>query len=186
MTIIEQQKAAKEFAEEWKDKGDEKQHCQKFWISLLRDVLGVEKPEKYIDFEKKVKVQNASVYHFGILTSCVHMAWMRAVCGRLETRYCYSIGVVYNNFPWPNPTDEQKSKIEKTAQAILDARSKYPDASLADMYGSDMYLFPDLCKAHEANDKAVMQAYGFRQNLEETEIVEELFKMYERLAKESS
>ena len=131
-------------------------------------------------------VPNATLYHFGILTSSVHNAWMRAVCGRLETRYRYSIGVVYNNFPWPNPTDEQKSKIEKTAQAILDARSKYPDASLADMYGSDMYLFQELCKAHEANDKAVMQAYGFKQSLEETEIVEELFKMYERLSKESS
>jgi hypothetical protein len=147
--------------------------------------IGFMPPEVMCSNRVKIS-QNASVYHFGILTSCVHMAWMRAVCGRLETRYCYSIGVVYNNFPWPNPTEEQKSKIEKTAQAILDARSKYPDSSLADMYGADMYLFQELCKAHEANDKAVMQAYGFRQNLEESEIVAELFKIYEELTKKVS
>ncbi|MEE3313503.1 MAG: DNA methyltransferase [Treponema sp.] len=147
--------------------------------------IGFMPPEVMCSNRVKIS-QNASVYHFGILTSCVHMAWMRAVCGRLETRYCYSIGVVYNNFPWPNPTDEQKSKIEKTAQAILDARSKYPDSSLADMYGADMYLFPELRKAHEANDKAVIQAYGFRQNLEESEIVAELFKIYEELTKKAS
>ena len=128
----------------------------------------------------------ASLYHFGVLTSNVHMAWMRAVCGRLETRYRYSKNIVYNNFPWPKVTDEQKARIEKTAQAILDARAKYPDSSLADMYGTDMYIFQELSKAHEANDKAVMQAYGFKQILEESEIVAELFKIYEELTKKVS
>ena len=79
-------------------------------------------------------IPNATLYHFGILTSNVHMAWMRAVCGRLKSDYRYSKDVVYNNFPWPAPTDEQKSRIEQTAQAILDARELYPDCSLADLY----------------------------------------------------
>ena len=101
----------------------------------------------------------------------------------MKSDYQYSGTIVYNNFPWPNPTDEQKTKIEKTAQAILDARKKYPEASLADMYGADMYLFSELCKAHEANDKAVMQTYGFKGDWDESEIVSELFKMYEKIIK---
>lgn len=124
----------------------------------------------------------AELYHFGVLTSNVHMAWMRTVCGRLETRYRYSKDVVYNNFPWPTPTPEQKQRIEQTAQAILDARAKYPEASLADLYGEYMYLYPELLKAHQANDKAVMQAYGFWGKLNsETECVAELMKMYQEL-----
>ncbi|MBQ4555813.1 MAG: class I SAM-dependent DNA methyltransferase [Spirochaetaceae bacterium] len=124
---------------------------------------------------------NATLYHFGILTSSVHMAWMRVVCGRLETRYRYSKDIVYNNFPWCNPTDEQRAKIEKTAQAILDARAKYPDCSLAQLYGENAFLFSELVKAHQANDRAVMEAYGFSKDMTESEIVAELFKMYEKL-----
>lgn len=127
-------------------------------------------------------IPNATLFHFGILTSSVHMAWMRAVCGRLKSDYRYSKDIVYNNFVWCSPTDEQKLKIEKTAQAILDARAKYSDSSLADLY--DETLMPaDLRKAHEANDNAVMQAYGFDAKMTEAEIVAELFKMYERFAK---
>ena len=129
-------------------------------------------------------IPNASLYHFGVLTSNVHMAWMRAVCGRLKSDYRYSKDVVYNNFPWPTPTAEQSAKIEQTAQAILDARAKYPDCSFADLYGERMWLFPELLKAHQLNDKAVMQAYGFWGKLNtETECVAELMKMYQTLAK---
>ena len=124
---------------------------------------------------------NATLYHFGILTSSVHMAWMRVVCGRLETRYRYSKDIVYNNFPWCNSTDEQRAKIEKTAQAILDARAKYPDCSLAQLYGENAFLFSELVKTHQANDRAVMEAYGFSKDMTESEIVAELFKMYEKL-----
>ena len=130
-------------------------------------------------------IPNATLYHFGILTSNVHMAWMRAVCGRLETRYRYSKDIVYNNFPWPTPTDEQKAAIEKTAQAILDARAKYPDCSLADLY-DEVAMPPELRKAHQENDKAVMRAYGFWGKLNtESECVAELMKMYQKLTAKS-
>ena len=126
-------------------------------------------------------VSNAELYHFGILTSNVHMAWMRAVCGRLEMRYRYSSAVVYNNFPWPTPTEAQKAKIEQTAQAILDARALCPDCSLADLY-DEAVMPPELRKAHQQNDRAVMQAYGFWGKLNtETECVAELMKMYQGL-----
>ena len=128
-------------------------------------------------------VPDASLYHFGIMQSSVHMAWMRAVCGRLETRYRYSNGVVYNNFPWPTPTEEQKQKIEKTAQAILDARASNPDVCLADMYDEAMMPF-ELRKAHQDNDRAVMQAYGFdAKTMTESQCVAELFKLYNELTK---
>ncbi len=126
-------------------------------------------------------IPEASLYHFGIVTSNVHMAWMRAVCGRLEMRYRYSKDIVYNNFPWPTPTDEQKTKIEQTAQAILDARALYPDCSLADLY-DELTMPVELRKAHQANDKAVMQAYGFWGKLNtESECVAELMRMYKEL-----
>lgn len=125
-------------------------------------------------------VSNASLYMFGIMISNVHMAWMRVVCGRLKSDYRYT-PAVYNNFPWPTPTDAQKSKIEQTAQAILDARALYPDCSLADLY-DELTMPPELRKAHQANDKAVMQAYGFWGKLNtESECVEELMKMYQEL-----
>lgn len=128
-------------------------------------------------------IPKATIYHFGILESNVHMAWMRAVCGRLEMRYRYSKDVVYNNFPWPNPTEEQKSKIEKTAQAILDARALYPDSSLADLY-DELTMPVELRKAHQDNDRAVMQAYGFNiKTMTESQCVAELFQFYQELTK---
>ena len=126
-------------------------------------------------------VSNASSYHFGVLTSNVHMAWVRAVCGRIKSDYRYSKDIVYNNFPWPTPTDEQKTKIEQTAQAILDARALYPDCSLADLY-DELTMPVELRKSHQANDKAVMQAYGFWGKLNtESECVAELMRMYKEL-----
>lgn len=127
-------------------------------------------------------VPDASYYDFGILESSVHMAWMRTVAGRLEMRYRYSAKIVYNNFPWPQPTDAQKSKIEQTAQAILDARALYPDSSLADLYDS-LTMPPELRRAHRANDAAVLEAYGFPKDATEAEIVARLFKMYQELTK---
>ena len=130
-------------------------------------------------------VPDATLCLFGIMQSNVHMAWMRAVAGRLKSDYRYSKDIVYNNFPWPTPTDEQKAKIEQTAQAILDARAKYPDCSLADLY-DDLTMPPDLRKAHQENDKAVMQAYGFDwRHMTESECVAELMKLYQKLTAEA-
>ena len=127
-------------------------------------------------------ITGASIYHFGVLTSNVHMAWMRAVCGRLEMRYDYSANIVYNNFPLPTPTDEQQAKIEQTARAILDARELYPDCSLADLY-DEVTMPPELRKAHQANDRAVMPAYGFDvKTMTESNCVAELMRMYQKLA----
>ena len=125
---------------------------------------------------------NSTLYHFGVLTSNVHMAWMRAVCGRMKSDYRYSNTVVYNNFPWPTPTEEQRVKIEQTAQTILDARTLYPDASLADLY-NETTMPPELRKAHQQNDKAVMMAYGFSvKDMTESKCVAELMRMYQKLA----
>ncbi len=117
------------------------------------------------------------------MTSNVHMAWMRAVCGRLEMRYSYSNTIVYNNFPWPTPTDAQKSRIEQTAQAILDARAKYPDSSLADLYDPNLMPY-DLLQAHRENDRAVMAAYGFSTKMSESDCVAALFNLYSELTKD--
>ena len=125
-------------------------------------------------------MQGASCYHFGVITSLAHMGWMRAVGGYFGPSYNYSNTIVYNNFPWPSPTDDQKAKIESTAQAILDARALYPDSSLADLY-DDITMPVELRKTHRANDAAVMEAYGFRKDMTEPEIVAELFKMYQKL-----
>ena len=128
-------------------------------------------------------IPDASLYHFGILTSNVHMAWMRTVCGRLKSDYRYSKDIVYNNFPWPTPTDAQKAKIEQTAQAILAARALYPDCSLADLY-DEVTMPPELRKAHQQNDKAVMDAYGFWGKLNtEADCVAALMEMYAALTK---
>ena len=129
-------------------------------------------------------IPEASIYEFGILMSNVHMAWMRTVAGRLKSDYRYSKDIVYNNFPWPTPTEEQHKKIEQTAQGILDARALYPDSSLADLY--DPLTMPvELQKAHIANDKAVMQAYGFSvKDTSEADCVAALMKMYQELTKE--
>lgn len=126
---------------------------------------------------------NASLYHFGILTSNVHMAWMRTVGGYFGPSYQYSVNVVYNNFPWCNPTPEQRNAIEKTAQMILDARNLYPDSSLADLY-DELTMPPELRKAHQENDRAVMRAYGFSiKDTTESSCVAELMKMYQELVK---
>lgn len=129
-----------------------------------------------------ITIPNADLYHFGVLTSNVHMAWMRAVCGRLKSDYRYSKDVVYNNFPWPTPTEQQRVKIKQTAQEILDARVFYPDSSLADLY-DETTMPPELRKAHQNNDRAVMQAYGFKiGDMTESKCVAELMRMYQRLA----
>lgn len=126
-------------------------------------------------------VPNAELYHFGVLMSNVHMAWVRTVAGRLKSDYRYSGSVVYNNFPWPVPTDAQKAKIEQTAQAILDARALYPDSSLADLY-DELTMPPELRKAHQRNDRAVMEAYGFSvKDMTESKCVAELMKLYQKL-----
>ena len=126
-------------------------------------------------------ISNASLYHFGVLTSNVHMAWMRITAGRLGISYSYSVNIVYNNFPWCSPTNEQKAVIEQTAQMILDARALYPDSSLADLY-DELTMPPELRKAHQLNDLAVMAAYGFDKKITESECVAELMKMYQKLA----
>lgn len=133
---------------------------------------------------KLLIVLGAKLYDLGILESNVHMAWVRTVAGRLKSDYQYSSSVVYNTFPWPTPTDKQKAKIEKTAQAILDARALYPDSSLADLY--DPLTMPkELLKAHQDNDRAVMEAYGLSvKGTTESDAVAHLFKMYEKLTKE--
>lgn len=138
-------------------------------------------PPEIIPGDKLFMLQDATLYDFGILTSNVHMAWMRAVAGRLKSDYSYSNTIVYNNFPWPTPTTAQKERIEKTAQAILDARELYPESSLADLY-DELTMPVELRKAHRANDKAVMEAYGFWGRLNsEAACVAELMKLYKAL-----
>ena len=130
--------------------------------------------------DKLFTMQNATLYHFGVLTSNVHMAWMRAVCGRLKSDYSYSNTIVYNNFPWPAITPEQEAEISRTAQAILDARNLYPDCSLADLY-DEVTMPVELRRAHQANDKAVMKAYGLPVTTSESDTVAHLFQLYEEL-----
>ena len=150
--------------------------------------------------DANLMIPSATLYHFGVLTSSVHMAWMRTVCGRLEMRYRYSANIVYNNFPWPDigerGTDNGErgmttsksrsdllfdvSQITQTAQAILDARALYPDSSLADLY-DPLTMPPELRKAHAANDAAVMKAYGFAPTMTEPEIVADLMRRYQEL-----
>ena len=116
----------------------------------------------------------------------MHMSWMRTVCGRLKSDYRYSNAIVYNNFPWPTPTEAQKEKIEQTAQGILDARALYPDSSLADLY-NELTMPPELRKAHQQNDRAVMQAYGFDvKTMTESSCVAELMKMYQQLTQRTN
>lgn len=137
--------------------------------------------------DKLLIMPNANLFIFGIMMSNVHNSWVRAFAGRLKSDFTYSVNIVYNNFPWPNPTDEQKSRIEATAQAILDARSLYPNSTLSDLY-DDTFMPPELRKAHQANDKAVMAAYGFPiKNFTESDCVAALMKMYQELtAKEGN
>ena len=124
-------------------------------------------------------IPEASLYTFGILTSSMHMAWTRSVCGRLEMRYCYSAFIVYNNFPWPEPTDKLQADIEAAAQGVLDARTKFPEASLADLYDPDT-MPPELAKAHAKLDRLVEKAYG-RSFESDAERVAFLFERYKEL-----
>lgn len=141
-------------------------------------------PPNVIASDSAVLVYNASLVDFGIICSNVHNAWMRVVAGRLKNDYRYAPSVYYN-FPMPSPTEEQKQRIEETAQAIIEARKLYPDKSLADMYGENMYLYPELLTAHQENDRAVMQAYGFpvKSSFTESQCVAELFKLYKEKTK---
>lgn len=140
-------------------------------------------PPTVIASDAAVLVNNATLYDFGLISSNVHNAWMRVVAGRLKNDYRYAPSVYYN-FPMPKPTEEQRKKIEQTAQNIINARSLYSDKSLADMYGDKMYLYPELLTAHQDNDRAVMAAYGFPvKNMTESQCVAELFKLYQELTK---
>ena len=142
--------------------------------------MGFVSPE-IICGDANLLLPEATLYHFGVMSSNVHNAWIRTVCGRIKSDFRYSVNIVYNNFPWPAPTDAQKAKIEQTAQAILDARALYPDASLADLY-DETTMPPELRKAHQQNDKAVMQAYGFSvKDMTESKCVAELMRMYQKL-----
>ncbi|MDR1759666.1 MAG: N-6 DNA methylase [Fibrobacter sp.] len=127
-------------------------------------------------------IPNATLYHFGILTSNVHNAWMRTVCGRLKSDYRYSKDIVYNNFPWAITTKEQQTEIEKLAQNILNARAKFPESSLADLY-DPLTMPPELLKARRALDSAAMKLYGFKKDMVEAEIVAELMERYQRLVR---
>jgi len=143
------------------------------------------KPMDYLDSDtiagnKLFIIADATLYHFGILTSSIHMAWMRAICGRLEMRYTYSKDIVYNNFPWPTPTDKQTTEIETLAQSVLNARQNHPTSSLADLY-DPLTMPPDLLKAHKALDAAVMKLYSFPKTHTEADVVAELMQLYQNL-----
>ena len=144
--------------------------------------MGMLTPQEMCSNKLRI-MPNVSRYHFGILQSSVHMAWMRVVCGRLKSDYSYSINVVYNNFPWPEVNEEQRERIAKTAQGILDARALYPDSSLADLY-DPVTMPPELLKAHRDNDRAVMAAYGFPTSMTEPEVVSHLFNLYSTLTQQ--
>ncbi|MBQ3763633.1 MAG: hypothetical protein II869_01540, partial [Synergistaceae bacterium] len=131
--------------------------------------------------DRVLLMPGANLYHLGILESSVHMAWMRMTAGRLEMRYNYSKDIVYNNFPWPSPSEKQRSKIESTAKKILEARENFPESSLAALY--DPLTMPEeLLKAHKANDSAVCEAYGFSKNISEEEIVSALMELYQKIS----
>ena len=147
---------------------DENHECKTDYIAIpkvssqRRRYIPIELlSSKVIAGDKLFMMPEATLYHFGVLTSNVHMAWMRTVTGRLKSDYSYSNTIVYNNFPWCEPTEEQKKKIQTTAQMILDARARYPECSLSDFY-DDITIYPELNRAHNENDKAVLAAYGFK------------------------
>lgn len=141
--------------------------------------IGFMSPD-HIAGDKLQTVANATLFHFGVITSSMHMAWMRSVCGRLESRYSYSNTIVYNNFPWPeNPIDKQKQAIERAAQSVLDSRLTFPDSSLADLY-DPLTMPPILQKAHQVLDKAVDAAYGKTTFKTEAERVAFLFELYQK------
>ena len=130
-------------------------------------------------------IHNPSNYHFGVINSITHAQWMRAVCGCFGNAFRYSVGVVYNTFPWPNPTKKQKENIEKTAKMILDARKLYPNCTLAQLY-DPLTMPPEIRKAHKLNDEAVLKAYGFSKNITEEECVAKLMEMYKELVEKEN
>ncbi len=125
-------------------------------------------------------IPDATLYHFGVLTSTMHNAWIRSTCGRLESRYRYSAGIVYNNFPWPQPSEAQQQKIEAAAQAVLNARAQFPQSSLADLY-DPLTMPPVLVKAHQALDRAVDACYRKAAFTNDAQRVEFLFERYQQL-----
>lgn len=170
---------------------DEIRECKTDYIAIPKVSSQNRKyiPMEYISSniiagDKLFILSSTSLYYFGVLTSNVHMSWMRAVCGRLKSDYSYSNTIVYNNFPWPDATDAQKTKIEQTAQGILDARALYPDSSLADLY-DELTMPPELRKAHQRNDQAVLAAYGIKKGdaayTSESACVAELMRRYQAL-----
>ena len=179
-----------EFVETWKGNGDEKQDTQRFWMDLFQKVLGIEYPAKHLMFEKKVRLEDSTRYIDAYIPETKVLIEQKGMKINLSKEELQSGGASLtpynqarrydNNFPWPTPTDAQKIKIEKTAQAILDARNIYPDCSLADLY-DEVTMPPELRKAHQENDKAVMEAYGFNPRMTETEIVAKLFRLYQEL-----
>ena len=138
---------------------------------------------KTISGDKLLCIPNATLYDFGILTSIVHNAWMRVVGGRLGTGYSYSIGIVYNNFIWPCANEQEQSQLSALAQNILNARAKFPNASLADLY-NPLTMPAELLKAHQQNDAFVLKLYGFKPKTKENEIVAHLFQLYAQKTKE--
>ena len=168
---------------------DEVRECESDYVAIPKVSSETRRyvPMEYlskniIPGDKLFMLPSASLFTFGVMTSNVHMGWMRAVCGRLKSDYSYSNTIVYNNFPWPTPTEEQKAKIEQTAQAILDARALYPNSSLADLY-DELTMPVELRRAHQDNDRAVMAAYGFpvKSTFTESQCVAELFKLYKEM-----
>jgi hypothetical protein len=141
--------------------------------------IGFEQPETIASGSLLI-VPDAEIWHFAVLISTMHNAWMRAVCGRLESRYQYSAAIVYNNFPWPELTDKQQAAIEATGKAILDARALYPDSTLADLY-DPLSMPPELRKAHTANDRAVDAAYGYKGDKADGARVAFLFELFGKL-----
>jgi hypothetical protein len=146
--------------------------------------IGFEQPGTLASNLLKI-VPNAALYHFGVLQSTMHMAWMRTVCGRLKSDYRYSAGIVYNNFPWPEPNDKQRAAIETTAQSVLDVRVQFPNATLADLY-DPLTMPPVLLKAHQQLDRAVDAAYGAKSFKTEAERVAFLFTRYQQLIEKTA
>jgi hypothetical protein len=136
--------------------------------------------KNFVAGDSTLVIPNATLYEFGVLTSAMHMAWVRYVCGRLEMRYRYSASIVYNNYPWPSPSAKQKQDIENLAQGVLDARNKYPGLSLAALYDGNA-MIPELVKAHQKLDKAVETAYG-RTFDDDGQRVAYLFELYQKLS----
>ena len=191
------------FSREWADETSENAEAKSFWDAFF-NVFGITR-RRIVSFEEPVKksdgkggfidlvwkgillvehksrgkdLDRAFQHHFGILTSSMHMAWMRSIGGRLESRYRYSAGIVYNNFPWPQAmTEKQKLKIEKAAQEVLDARAKFPNSSLADLY-DPLTMPPDLVKAHHKLDAA----YSRKKFSGDSARVAFLFELYQQLA----